>query len=50
MEGNENVRHCDVELATGEALNLVSLIDYTCLGNVFILIHFKTDIFLEKKQ
>lgn len=37
-------------LATGEALNLVSLIDHTYLGNVLIFIHYKTDIFLEKKE
>lgn len=50
MDGNEKVRHCDAGLATGEALNLVCLIDHTCLGNVFIFIHYKTDIFLEKKE
>lgn len=39
MDVNENVGHCDVGLASGGALNLVSLIDHTCLGNVFIFIH-----------
>lgn len=39
MDVNENVGHCDVGLATGGALNLVGLIDHTCLGNVCIFIH-----------
>lgn len=47
---NENVRHCDVGLATGGALNLVSLIDHTCLGNVCIFMHYKSHIFMEKKE
>lgn len=50
MDVNENVRHCDVGLATGGALNLVSLIDHTCLGNVCIFIHYKSQIFMGKKR
>lgn len=38
MYVNENVGHCDVGLASGGALNLVNLIDHTCLGNVWIFI------------
>lgn len=38
MEVNENVGDCDVGLATVGALNMVSLIDHTCLGNVCIFI------------
>ena len=39
MDVNENVGHCDVGPATAGALNLVSLIDHTCLGSVCIFIH-----------
>lgn len=50
MDVNENVRHCDVGLATVGALNLVSLIDHTCLGNVCIFIHYKSHFFMGKKE
>lgn len=48
MDVNENVRHCDVGLATGGALNLVCLINHTCFGSVCVFIHCESHILMEK--
>lgn len=50
MDVNVNVGGCDVGLATGRALYLVSLIAHTCLGNVCVFIQQMRVIFFMEKQ
>lgn len=51
MDVNVNVGGCDVGLATGGALYLVSLIAHTCLGNVCVFIQqMRVIFFMEKKK